>query len=855
MSNYLSPSHVAVTPRLPTSTPRNSRTQRPEVRGPFLFQGHEKISVRAVTYGTFAPDPDGNLFPPRAMVSRDFQLMREANINAIRTYTPPPSWLLEEARAVGLWVLSGIYWEGRNCTYDDPEAFANARREVRQVVSRMRAHADVVLAHVIGNEIPPLVARLHGRRTIEKFLRGLYEAAKEEDPEALVTYGNFPSTEFLQLDFVDFHTLNLYLLDRRTFSAYLDRVLIQAKGKPLLLGEVGEDSFHKGEERQAEVLDWTIPLALEKGACGVCVFSWTDDWVVGGNRVDDWAFGLVDKERQPKKAYEVVRRRFEQTPLLWQERWPRVSVVVCNYNGARTLDETLSSLEGLRYPDFEIIYVDDGSTDESLAIAERHQDRIRIIAQKNQGLSVARNIGAEAASGEIVAYIDSDAYADPDWLRHIVHTMESGNYAGAGGPNLTPASDGLTAQLIAFCPGNPTHVLRDNVRAEHIAGVNMAFRRDTLLGIGGFDPVHTKAGDDVDICWRLEDSGFRLAFSPTAIVWHHRRPSIRTYLRQQIGYGEAENQLERKHPERFNLGGYIRWTGRVYAAPRRVSSVFRPFVFHGRLGTALFQTLYQKEPSSLLEVPTMIQWYLLSAMILILSPLSLWLIPLGIGLLSASAWVALVAGLTTELPVRLTRAQSIKKAWVVGFLHFIHPVVRWYGRIAARLRHGRPTWLSLRRWTCLGKILNELPHLFSYHKETRRYWGPGPGDREPILRSLQSELKTQRIASTFSQEWDNFDLLLNGSLAVEGRLYTAPEHYDQALCIGFKACASQAGAWMVGLCTCLALILSALDLRLLPVFLLPLLVLSIILGERARLRENTWTAVEKTTLERGAKRF
>src|SRR5262249_55116047 len=172
----------------------------------------------------------------------------------------PPSWLLEEARAAGLLVLSGIYWEARNCIYDDPAAFSEALKAVKGAVSRLRDYPDVVLGHVIGNEVPPLVARLHGRRTIESFLRRLYEAAKEEDPGALVTYGNFPSTEFLQLDFVDFYTLNLYLLEPRTFSAYLDRMLIQTKGKPLLLGEIGEDSFHNDEARQAKVLDWTIPL-------------------------------------------------------------------------------------------------------------------------------------------------------------------------------------------------------------------------------------------------------------------------------------------------------------------------------------------------------------------------------------------------------------------------------------------------------------------------------------------------------------------------------------------------------------------------------------------------------------------
>src|SRR5690606_35064141 len=117
-----------------------------------------------------------------------------------------------------------------------------------------------------------------------------------------------------------------------------------------------------------------------RGVAGVCVFAWTDDWVVGAHRVDDWAFGLVDRFRRPKAAFDVVARRLQEPPLTrGGSEWPRVSVVVCNYNGGSTLDETLRSLRGLDYPDYEVVYVDDGSTDDSLAIARRHADRVRIV--------------------------------------------------------------------------------------------------------------------------------------------------------------------------------------------------------------------------------------------------------------------------------------------------------------------------------------------------------------------------------------------------------------------------------------------------------------------------------------------
>src|SRR3989449_803781 len=94
----------------------------------------------------------------------------------------------------------------------------------------------------------------------------------------------------------------------------------------------------------------------------------------------------------------------------------------------------------------------------------------------------------------------------------------------------------------------------------------MAFRTAFLEAVGGFDPRFRTAGDDVDVCWRLQDRGWTLGFHPAAVVWHHRRNSVRTYWRQQIGYGRAEAMLERKWPEKYNDVGHVRWTGRMYGS-------------------------------------------------------------------------------------------------------------------------------------------------------------------------------------------------------------------------------------------------------------------------------------------------
>src|SRR5262249_49686722 len=133
------------------------------------------------------------------------------------------------------------------------------------------------------------------------------------------------------------------------------------------------------------------------------------------------------------------------------------SVVVCSYNGANTIEETLTALEQLNYPDHEVIVVDDGSTDATASIARKHS--VQLIQIENKGLSNARNVGMRAATGDIIAYIDDDAYPDPDWLRFLAASFLTSKNAAIGGPNLAPPGDGLIADAVAHAPGGPVHVL------------------------------------------------------------------------------------------------------------------------------------------------------------------------------------------------------------------------------------------------------------------------------------------------------------------------------------------------------------------------------------------------------------
>lgn len=287
------------------------------------------------------------------------------------------------------------------------------------------------------------------------------------------------------------------------------------------------------------------------------MFAWTDEWHRGGYDIEDWDFGITGRDRRPKPALEAVRGAFAEIPFPSKDlSWPRISVIVCSFNGARTIRDCFEGLLRLEYPDYEVIVVNDGSSDRTAAITEEYG--FRLINTKNGGLSRARNIGLEAATGEIVAYIDDDAYPDVHWLTYLAATLESTSHVGVGGPNIPPPGDGPIADCVANAPGGPIHVLLSDQEAEHIPGCNMAFRKAALQAIGGFDSQFRVAGDDVDLCWKLQEKGWTLGFSAAAVVWHHRRNSVRAYWKQQGGYGKAEALLEKKWPEKYNGAGHVR---------------------------------------------------------------------------------------------------------------------------------------------------------------------------------------------------------------------------------------------------------------------------------------------------------
>ncbi len=742
------------------------RKTRITAKGKFFYLGDQRFTIRGVTYGPFAPEPGGCEYHSPEKVDADFAMMREHGINTVRLYTVPPVWLLDIAASHDLHVLVGLPWAQHT-------GFLDSRATRKQIIddavkqARSCAGHPALLGFTIGNEIPASTVRWYGYRRIEKFLRQMFHAVKRVDPEALVTYVNYPTTEYLYLPFLDFLAMNVYLESEVKLSRYLSRLHTIAGDKPLLLAELGVDSRSKGEHTQAHMLGWQIRTTLRAGCAGAFVFSWTDEWHRGGVDIHDWHFGLTTRRREPKPALASVADAFAAGLSGSGARWPKVSVVICSYNGSRTIRFCLDGVMKLDYPDYEVIVVDDGSTDSLAAMAADYP--VRIIRSQNLGLSNARNVGLHAATGKVIAYLDDDASPEPDWLTFLVDTLQRGGYVGVGGPNIPPVGDGDAAAAVARSPGGPIHVLLSDTVAEHIPGCNMAFITEALRLIGGFDRQFRIAGDDVDICWRLQARGWRLGFAPAAVVWHKRRNSIRAYWRQQLNYGKAEAMLERKWPEKYNGFGHIAWAGRLYGGGfQQYLNWGRRRIYHGSWGSALFQSVYHGSPSIVMSLAMMPEWYLGVVLICLLLVFGFYWHPWILGLLlllsvGATVTQAVIGVLQSQFdqPPQAHR-KLFKLRLLTMWCHLIQPVARLKGRMT----YGLTPW----RMRFSGGFRLPTPAQWKIWSE---HWR-SPDQR---LAELEHRIKKQKICVRRGGDFDTWDITLRSGAFGGARLCMGVEEH------------------------------------------------------------------------------
>jgi glycosyltransferase involved in cell wall biosynthesis len=265
----------------------------------------------------------------------------------------------------------------------------------------------------------------------------------------------------------------------------------------------------------------------------------------------------------------------------------QVSAIICTHNRDRYLALAIDSLLKQDFPNFEIIVVDNASTDRTHAVVEARlsDPRVKYVYEAITGLSVARNTGAKAAQSEILAYLDDDAIASPHWLSSLYEAYQKNDKLAIAGGKVTllwvdgmtaPTwlSEGLAGNLGAYDLGNSIVPITQPGLTPR--GLNYSIRREFLEQIGGFDPNLGRVGknllsnEELHMTHLALRSGWQVAYIPDALVAHHVAPErvkrrwfldrgwwqgISECYREQIA-GEAGIRQFRRGGERLLRGLY-----------------------------------------------------------------------------------------------------------------------------------------------------------------------------------------------------------------------------------------------------------------------------------------------------------
>ncbi|OGS23354.1 MAG: hypothetical protein A2314_09045 [Elusimicrobia bacterium RIFOXYB2_FULL_50_12] len=241
-------------------------------------------------------------------------------------------------------------------------------------------------------------------------------------------------------------------------------------------------------------------------------------------------------------------------------KYPVISIIVPVKNGERTIARCIESIRALSYPRFELIAINDGSTDGTAAILRSFSGDSRISAIETAGIgpSAARNKAIAHARGEYLAFTDGDCIVEPAWLDELLSGFNAVNFqriGAVGGVQESPDDDttfGKTTQQFMKAIGFITDYAKDGrncdiIRATtHNASCNVMYRKEVFDKIGLFHEGMWP-GEDVELDLRATMAGYTLLFNPKAVVRHYRPQNMAGFRRMMQRYGYAQAILVKEH--------------------------------------------------------------------------------------------------------------------------------------------------------------------------------------------------------------------------------------------------------------------------------------------------------------------
>ena len=229
---------------------------------------------------------------------------------------------------------------------------------------------------------------------------------------------------------------------------------------------------------------------------------------------------------------------------------PKVSIIIVNYNGKELLQKCLDSLLKVNYDNFEIILVDNNSTDGSVEfITKNYPSLIIIKLDSNKGFAEPNNVAAKISKGKYLLFLNNDTVVTPNFISEMVKVMETDKKIAVCQslllkPDGSVDSSGDFIDHLGVVYNSKTEI--DEIREVSSArGASMLVRSDIFEKLDGFDQKFFITFEDVDLCWRSWILGYRVLIIPTSIVYHEGGITIKK-IKSEIAFHGFKNQLAMK---------------------------------------------------------------------------------------------------------------------------------------------------------------------------------------------------------------------------------------------------------------------------------------------------------------------
>lgn len=237
----------------------------------------------------------------------------------------------------------------------------------------------------------------------------------------------------------------------------------------------------------------------------------------------------------------------------------RYSIIVPVYNRPQEVEELLASLCRQTVQDFEVVIVEDGSSDDCKAVCDSYAGRLAIqyFVKPNGGPSAARNYGARYAKGEYLLILDSDVIAPEGYIQEIEKELAREEADAFGGPDrahrdFTPIQKAISYSMTSFLTTGGIRGGKKKMDKFYPRSFNLGVKRAVFEALKGFDST-MRFGEDIDFSIRIFAGGYRCRLFPEAWVYHKRRSTFKQFFKQVHNSGIARIYLYRKYPESLKL--------------------------------------------------------------------------------------------------------------------------------------------------------------------------------------------------------------------------------------------------------------------------------------------------------------